>query len=133
LSEAEIEGIKRRLPEKSESFGGTDNISDARIPLFWENLKSGGKISVIVSPENLNIFMSGDVSGYDFGAIYLLGAIPLNMFDRGENYEISKQHAGKQENLYPECDRRSSGTGGRFDAELCGWEKGHRREGHGNT
>jgi len=29
---------------------------------------------VIVSPENLNIFISGDVSGYDFGALYLLGS-----------------------------------------------------------
>jgi hypothetical protein len=74
LSEAEIEGLKRRLSEKSEAFGGTDNIPDARIPVFLENLKPGGKIPVIVSPENLNIFISGDVSGYDFGAIYLLGA-----------------------------------------------------------
>jgi hypothetical protein len=74
LSEAEIEGLKRRLSEKSEAFGGTDNIPDARISVFWENLKPGGKIPVIVSPENLNIFVSGDVSGYDFGALYLLGA-----------------------------------------------------------
>ncbi len=58
---------------QSEAFGGTDNIPDARIPVFWENLKSGGKIPVIVSPENLNILISSDVSGYDFGAVYLLG------------------------------------------------------------
>jgi hypothetical protein len=74
LSEAEIQGLKRRLSEKTEAFGGTDNIPDDRIPVFWGNLKPGGKIPVIVSPEHLNIFISGDVSGYDFGAIYLLGA-----------------------------------------------------------
>jgi hypothetical protein len=74
LSEAEIEGLKRRLSEKAEAFGGTDNIPEDRIPLYWENLKPGGKVPVIVSPETLNIFVSGDVSGYDFGAIYLLGA-----------------------------------------------------------
>ncbi|MBN1189668.1 MAG: hypothetical protein JXA46_07945 [Dehalococcoidales bacterium] len=74
LSEAEIEGLKRRLSEKTEAFGGTDNIPDDRIPVFWANLKPGGKIPVIVSPEHLNIFVSGDVSGYNFGAIYLLGA-----------------------------------------------------------
>ncbi len=74
LSEAEIEGLKRRLSEKVEAFGGTDNIPDDRIPVFWENLKPGGKIPVIVSPEHLNIFISGDVSGYNFGALYLLGA-----------------------------------------------------------
>jgi hypothetical protein len=28
----------------------------------------------IVSPEHLNIFVSGDVFGYNFGALYLLGA-----------------------------------------------------------
>jgi hypothetical protein len=74
LSEAEIEGLKRRLSEKTEAFGGTDNIPDDRIPMFWENLKPGGKIPVIVAPEHLNIFVSGDVSGYNFGALYLLGA-----------------------------------------------------------
>jgi hypothetical protein len=74
LSEAEIQGLKRRLSEKTEAFGGTDNIPEDRIPVFWENLKPGGKIPVIVSPDNLNIFVSGDVSGYNFGALYLLGA-----------------------------------------------------------
>lgn len=74
LSEAEVEGLKRRLSEKVEAFGGTDNIPDDRVPVFWENLKPGGKIPVIVSPEHLNIFVSGDVSGYNFGALYLLGA-----------------------------------------------------------
>jgi hypothetical protein len=74
LSKAEIQGLKRRLSEKTKAFGGTDNIPDDRIPVFWENLKPGGKIPVIVSPEHLNIFVSGDVSGYNFGALYLLGA-----------------------------------------------------------
>jgi hypothetical protein len=74
LSEAEIQGLKRRLSEKTEAFGGTDNIPEDRIPVFLENLKPGGKIPVIVSPEHLNIFVSGDVSGYNFGALYLLGA-----------------------------------------------------------
>jgi hypothetical protein len=74
LSEAEIQGLKRRLSEKTEAFGGTDNIPEDRIRVFWENLKPGGKIPVIVSPEHLNIFVSGDVSGYNFGALYLLGA-----------------------------------------------------------
>jgi hypothetical protein len=74
LSEDEIQGLKRRLSEKTEAFGGTDNIPEDRIPVFWENLKPGGKVPVVVSPETLNIFVSGDVSGYDFGALYLLGA-----------------------------------------------------------
>ena len=74
LIEAEILGLKRRLSEKTEAFGGTDNIPEDRIPVYWENLKPGGKIPVIVSPEHLNIFVSGDVSGYNFGALYLLGA-----------------------------------------------------------
>jgi hypothetical protein len=74
LSEAEIQGLKRRLSEKSEAFGGTDNVPEDRITVFWENLKPGGKIPVIVSPDNLNIFVSGDVSGYNFGTLYLLGA-----------------------------------------------------------
>jgi hypothetical protein len=47
---------------------------DDRIPVFWENLKPGGKIPVIVLPGDINIFVSGDVSGYDFGALYILGA-----------------------------------------------------------
>ena len=78
MSEAEIEGLKRRLSEKTEAFGGTDNIPDDRIPVFWENLKPGGKIPVIVSPDNLNIFVSGEVSGYNFGTQYLLGAHEIN-------------------------------------------------------
>jgi hypothetical protein len=74
LSEAEIQGIKRRLSEKSEAFGGTDNIPEDRIPVFWDNLKPGGKIPVVVSPDLLNIYVSGNVSGYNFGATYLTGA-----------------------------------------------------------
>ena len=73
LSEAEIEGLKRRLSEKSEAWGGTGNIPEDRIPVFRENLKPGGKIPAVVSPDNLNIFVSGDVSGYNLGAVYLLG------------------------------------------------------------
>jgi hypothetical protein len=73
LSKAEIEGLKKKLSERSEAWGGTGNIPEDRIPVFWENLKPGGKIPIIVSPDNLNIFVSGDVSGYNFGAVYLLG------------------------------------------------------------
>ena len=73
LSEAEIEGLKRRLSEKSDAWGGTANIPEDRIPVFWENLKPGGKIPAVVSPDNLNIYVSGDVSGYNLGSLYLLG------------------------------------------------------------
>jgi hypothetical protein len=73
LSEAEIEGLKRRLSVKSEAWGGTGNIPEDRIPVFWENLKPGGKIPAVVSPDNLNIYVSGDVSGYNLGSLYLLG------------------------------------------------------------
>jgi hypothetical protein len=72
LSEAEIEGLKRRLSEKSDAWGGTGNIPEDRIPVFWENLKPGGKIPAVVSPDNLNIYVSGDVSGYNLGALYLI-------------------------------------------------------------
>ncbi|NLD36634.1 MAG: hypothetical protein GX654_07185 [Desulfatiglans sp.] len=74
LTENEIKGLKKRLSEKSEAFGGTDNIPEERIPMYWENLKPGGKVPVVVSPDTINIFVSGEVSGYNFGAIYLLGA-----------------------------------------------------------
>ncbi len=73
LSKAEIEGLKRRLSEKSEAWGGTGNIPEDRKPVFLANLKPGGKIPAVVSPDNLNIFVSGDVSGYNLGAVYLLG------------------------------------------------------------
>jgi hypothetical protein len=73
LSKAEIEGLKRRLSEKSEAWGGTNNIPQDRIPVFRENLKPGGKIPAVVSPDNLNIYVSGEVSGYNLGALYLLG------------------------------------------------------------
>ena len=73
LNNAEIEGLKKRVSERSDAWGGTDNIPEKSIPVFKENLKPGGKIPVVVSPDNLNIFVSGDVSGYNLGAIYLLG------------------------------------------------------------
>jgi len=73
LNNAEIEGLKKRVSERSDAWGGTDNIPEKSIPMFRENLKSGGKIPIVVSPDNLNIFVSGDVSGYNLGAIYLLG------------------------------------------------------------
>ncbi|HSW38058.1 MAG TPA: hypothetical protein VLL97_01035, partial [Acidobacteriota bacterium] len=73
LSKAEIEGLKRRLSQPSEAWGGTNNIPEDRIPVFWENLKPGGKIPAVVSPDNLNIYVSGEVSGYNLGALYLLG------------------------------------------------------------
>jgi hypothetical protein len=73
LSNAEIEGIKKRVLERSEAWGGTNNIPEESIPVFSENLKPGGKIPIVVSPDNLNIFISGDVSGYNLGALYLLG------------------------------------------------------------
>jgi hypothetical protein len=73
LSNEEIEGIKKRISERSEAWGGTNNIPEESIPVFRENLKPGGKIPVVASPDNLNIFVSGDVSGYNLGALYLLG------------------------------------------------------------
>ena len=73
LNNAEIEGLKKRVSERSDAWGGTDNIPEASIPVYRENLKPGGKIPIVVSPDNLNIFVSGDVSGYNLGALYLLG------------------------------------------------------------
>ncbi|MDR1726943.1 MAG: twin-arginine translocation signal domain-containing protein [Acidobacteriota bacterium] len=74
MTRQEVEGLKRRLSEKTTAFGGTDNIPDDRIPVYWDNLKPGGKVPVVTSPDNLNIFVAGAASGYNFGALYLLGA-----------------------------------------------------------
>ena len=74
LSEQEILGIKKRLSEKSEAFFGSDNIPDDRIPVIREALRPGGKVPVVISPDDINIFVSGGVSEYTFGASYLRGA-----------------------------------------------------------
>jgi hypothetical protein len=74
LSKQEIEGIKQRLSHKSEAFFGTDNIPDDRIPVIREALRPGGKVPVVISPDDINIFVSGNVSSYTFGASYLRGA-----------------------------------------------------------
>jgi hypothetical protein len=74
LSQNEIQGIKLMLTEKSEVFFGAGNIPDDRIPVFKKALRSGGKIPVIISPDDLTILVSGGLSGYSFGLSYLRGA-----------------------------------------------------------
>ncbi len=70
LSEAEIEGLKRRLSERPKP------LAEPTIFLMPASLYSGRTLNLDAKspPENLNIFISGDVSGYNFGALYLLGS-----------------------------------------------------------
>jgi len=75
LSEEEVKGIKTRIADKSNIFFGAGLIPTERIPVFEKALKPGGKVPVVLAPEDINIFVSGGISGYTFGSSYLRGAI----------------------------------------------------------
>lgn len=74
LSAEEIRGIKSRIAEAGDVFFGADAIPPDRIPVFEAGLKPGGRVPVVVSPEDLNILVAGGVSGYSFAMSYARGA-----------------------------------------------------------
>ncbi len=74
LEKQEVEGIKNRMNDTGEAFFGSSSIPSDRVPVFRRALRPGGKVPVIISPDDLNIFVAGGISGYTFGMSYLRGA-----------------------------------------------------------
>lgn len=74
LTREEIEGIKTRLTDTGEAFFGTGQIPAEQAKVFKANLKPGGKLPTLASPDDLNIFVSGGLTGYTFGMTYARGA-----------------------------------------------------------
>jgi hypothetical protein len=74
LKRDEIEGIRNRIADTSAVFFGTDIIPPERIPVFIEGLKAGGKVPVILNPDDLHIMVAGGITGYSFGFAYARGA-----------------------------------------------------------
>ena len=74
LSRDEIEGLLNRMADSGEVFFGAGAIPRNRIPVFKAALERHGSIPVVVSPHDINIFVSGGISGYTFGMSYLRGA-----------------------------------------------------------
>jgi hypothetical protein len=74
LSPEEIRGIKGRIAEASDVFFGAGVIPEDRIPAFKEALKPGGKVPVVVTPDDIHIIVAGGISGYSFGMAYARGA-----------------------------------------------------------
>jgi hypothetical protein len=74
LSEEAIQDLKERLTVKTEAFFGSTNIPDDRVPVIRDALRPGGKVPTVISSEDINVFVSGIISGYTFGMSYLRGA-----------------------------------------------------------
>jgi hypothetical protein len=74
LSKGEIEGIKARLTDTGEAFFGSGAIPQDQHPVFKVALKKGGKVPVVASPDDINIFVAGGITGYTFGMSYMRGA-----------------------------------------------------------
>jgi hypothetical protein len=79
LSKEEIRGIKERIADKSDIFFGSGLIPPDRIPVFEEALKPGGKVPVILTPQDIHIAVAGGISGYSFGFAYLRGALQTKL------------------------------------------------------
>lgn len=75
LSQEEVRGIRDRLANTSTVFFGTDNIPPDRIPVFQRSLKTGGKVPVVLTPDDIHILVSGGITGYSFGFTYARGAV----------------------------------------------------------
>jgi hypothetical protein len=75
LNRDEIEGIRNRIADTSTVFFGTDIIPPERIPVFIEGLKPGGKVPVILNPDDLHLMIAGGMTGYSFGFAYARGAL----------------------------------------------------------
>jgi hypothetical protein len=75
LSKEEIRGIRDRIADQSDIFFGSGLIPSDRIPVFKEALKPGGKVPVILTPQDIHIAVAGGISGYSFGFAYLRGAL----------------------------------------------------------
>jgi hypothetical protein len=72
LSQEEIKGIQERI--EASIAGGiilSDVIPQNRIPVFKEVLKPGGKIPVVISPEEIHIIVGGGIPGYTFSISYI--------------------------------------------------------------
>jgi len=72
LSQDEIKGIQERI--EASVAGGiilSDVIPQSRLPVFKEALKPGGKVPIVVSPEDIHIIVAGGIPGYTFGISYI--------------------------------------------------------------
>jgi hypothetical protein len=72
LSSAEKAGIQERI--EASIGGGTlmaDMLPEDRIRVFQEALKPGGKVPVVVSPDEIPIFVAGGIPAYTFGMSYI--------------------------------------------------------------
>ncbi len=79
LSWDEIQGIRERIADKSNIFFGAGLIPDNRKPVFERGLKPGGKVPVVLSPEDVHIVVAGGISGYAFGFSYMRGAMQTRL------------------------------------------------------
>jgi hypothetical protein len=78
LSPEEVQGIEERI--EGSIAGGmilSDVIPQSRIPVFKEALKPGGKVPVVISPEDIPIIVGGGIPGYAFGISYIKAPFAL--------------------------------------------------------
>ena len=62
LTPKEIQSLQRRIDD--------GEIPQDRIPVFKEALKGGGKVPLLLRPEDANIIVAGGIPGYSFGTSY---------------------------------------------------------------
>jgi hypothetical protein len=67
LSQKEKEALQRRIEE--------GEIPKDRIPAFKEALKPGGKVPLLIRPEDSHIIAAGGIPAYSIGMFYF--SIPL--------------------------------------------------------
>ena len=62
LSPDEREGIRKRIDQSLANAGIlADRIPPARIPLFQQGLKPGGKVPILVAPGDLHLVVAGGI------------------------------------------------------------------------
>jgi hypothetical protein len=74
LSREEIDGLKKRMRDTGGEFFGASAIPQNSVAVFENALKRKGRIPVVISPDDISIFVAGGVSGYTFGMSYMRGA-----------------------------------------------------------